>query len=213
MTSQAVWVSDALSDPTYKKMLDNDLPQDDPEIFRASTSYNYVGRKVEERKIPKAFFPKNAHDSVGRLYDFFNVSGHYVVSAAFANVLKEFDLGETSLHPAEFMEFDRKTRVGGSYFCVNFAERKESFEPLESKSVHDANIFSHAKPAVSWFTLAGFVDGDVAVNATALSGVDLWHERKLQGCLFLSDRLASALVSKKVVGQLNLTKCRLMRPI
>ncbi len=60
-------------------------------------------------------------------------AGAVVVSAACADILRQFDLGHSSLYPIKLFQHDRGTPVEGEYFCLNIGERKDAFLPELSR--------------------------------------------------------------------------------
>ena len=61
-------------------------------------------------------------------------AGAYIISEAVAEVLRNFDLGQTRLYPTRFFEFDQKTPLPGQYYCLAIGETKRGIVIEKSKT-------------------------------------------------------------------------------
>ena len=132
-----------------------------------------------------------------------------MVSAEFAAVLRDFDLGQNALYPVRVLKYNRKTPVEGEYFCINFGERKASFLPEISKAKISKSYWEEEEKR--WTLLIVPEDDDIALDASALEGPDLWIENpRFWRAFFLSDRLVQALRAAKMTRRLGLFRCRVI---
>ncbi|MDN3720816.1 hypothetical protein QW131_20240 [Roseibium salinum] len=118
-------------------------------------------------------------------------AGVVVVSAKCADILRQFDLGKSSLYPIRLFQYDRKTSVEGEYFSLNVGERKDAFLPSETLNL---DVFDSGKMRMA----PNLHDDDIALGPTALEGPDLWVNPPLINMFFLSDRLTQALRAAKM---------------
>jgi hypothetical protein len=165
-----------------------------------------LGEPLPADHYPKEFYGKYVNKRMGPQPDIFSAGGSWVASVAFAEVLRQFNLGRTALYPTRLLQHDRKTPVEGSdYYCLGFGERKEVFLPTESpgatKPHEDQDI---------WKLSLDPKDDDLAVTPRALDGVDLWMDPRVRHAFFLSDRLVMALKSAKLARRLGLRRCRVI---
>lgn len=166
---------------------------------------NEAGERMSAEHFPKQIFAEYPDKKEGRQPDLFLAAGAVVVSAACANVLRQFDLGQSSLYPIKLFQHDRRTPVEGEYFCLNIGERKDAFLPDHSPLVRVLGDKSmKMRPYLE--------DGDVAVSPAALEGPDLWVSPPLIRIFFLSDRLTQALRTAKMAKVFGFRACRVVKP-
>ena len=127
-----------------------------------------------------------------------------------ADVLRQFDLGQTALYPVDIFQYDRTTRVDGDYFHLAFGEVKNVFEPDQTPDVEVASARLNPKPNGYWMLKFALSDGDTAVNKSALEGADLWIDPSLLKTFFMSDVLVQALKAAKLTRRFGLRKCRVV---
>ncbi|PWR25316.1 imm11 family protein [Zavarzinia aquatilis] len=166
---------------------------------------NQRGEALPAERFPAELYGKYSLKKINKLPDFCDALGYWVVSAAMADVLRQFDLGHTSLYPTRVYQHDRKTPVEGEYYCLNFGERKASFladaSPRANKVYPNQDI---------WALSLAPKNDDIALSANALEGVDLWTEEpRFTRAFFLSDRLVTALRDAKLTRYLGLFRCRI----
>ncbi|WP_192179617.1 hypothetical protein [Mesorhizobium amorphae] len=130
-------------------------------------------------------------------------AGAVVVSAACADVLRQFDLGHSSLYPIKLFQHDRTTPVEGEYFCLNIGERKDVFLREYSPLVR---VFGTGRMKMP----PNLHDDDVAVSSAGLEGPDLWVSPPLIRIFFLSDRLTQALRAAKMGRVFGFRACRIV---
>ncbi len=203
MKTETVWISRAMSDPTLMKSLTNDEIEENLADAADTVRRSNRGEPLPAERFPTALRPMYKDQRLKKLPDIFNAGGILAMSSACAEVLRQHDLGQTSLYPFKVFQSDQKTQVEGDYFHLNIGETKNAFEPDESPR---ARPF----PTNMWVLPGGVSDGDIAVNSAALSGADLWIDPKMRNAFFLSDRLVQALKDAKLTRRFGLSKCRLV---
>ena len=136
------------------------------------------------------------------------ISGHalgtWLVSAALADVLRRFGLGQTSLYPTKAFQIDRKTPVAGEYLCINFGETKATFLPEQSRAKSRGKIRTYGNSSLHRKT------DDIALSDAALEGPGLWIEQHFIDAFFLSHRVVRALRDAKLAGRFGLRRCRVI---
>ncbi|RBW45407.1 hypothetical protein DS901_04075 [Loktanella sp. D2R18] len=210
MKKETVWVSRAMSDSTLVKAITCDELKTDPDPIIETMENSRKGKPMPADRFPKRLHGEYRDVHIKKLPDIFLAGGFWVVSAACADVLCQFDLGQTALYPVEIFQYDKKTRVEGDYFHLAFGEVKNVFEPDETPDVRVASALRNPKPNGYWrlnFTLS---DGDTAVNKSALEGVGLWIDPSLLDIFFMSDALVQALKAAKLTRRFGLRKCRVV---
>lgn len=202
---QAVWLSAVMTDPSLNKYAVPDVFEDDAEIALDTITRNLRGEKLAPEKFPTEAYAKYPDKKIKSLPDICSLWGFWTFSSACAEVFSNFDLGATKLHPIKIFEHDRSTPISGEYFTINFAETKSSFLPEESRvrksdpDNPDSNI---------WLPCYDMEKEDIAVDASALSGSDLWIDARFLNGFFMSDRLVRALKVAKLTRRFNLHRCR-----
>jgi hypothetical protein len=204
---KTVWVSEAMRDSTLIKGF-----QSEPPLREQKSALEAIGRATHGDPLPpdpdhypKELFYKYPSEHLPRQPDIFNAGGIWTVSAAFADVLRQFNLGSTALYPVRLLQHDRKTPIDGDYFCLAFGESKDTFLPEDSPKAKTM-YFNKDR----WKLSLDPHDDDLALNASATNGVDLWLEPKVFQAIFLSDPLVQALKSAKLAQGLGLLRCRVI---
>ncbi|MDX8500901.1 hypothetical protein RFM99_21125 [Mesorhizobium sp. VK4C] len=199
-----VWASRAFMDSTRIKAFTADPLPTGMDLGQMA-EMNEAGERMSAEHFPKQIFAEYPDKKEGRQPDLFLAAGAVVVSAACANVLRQFDLGQSSLYPIKLFQHDRRTPVEGEYFCLNIGERKDAFLPDHSPLVRVLGDKSmKMRPYLE--------DGDVAVSPAALEGPDLWVSPPLIRIFFLSDRLTQALRTAKMAKVFGFRACRVVKP-
>lgn len=163
---------------------------------------NEAGERMSAEHFPKEIFAKYPDKKEKKQADLVLAAGAVVVSAACADVLRQFDLGHSSLYPIKLFQHDRKTPVEGEYFCLNIGERKDTFLREHSPLVRELGDHSlKMRPSLQ--------DDDVAVSPAALEA-DLWVSPPLIRLFFLSDRLTQALRVAKMGRVFGFRTCRVV---
>ena len=164
---------------------------------------NEAGERMSAEHFPKQIFANYPDKKEKKQADLVLAAGAVVVSAACADVLRQFDLGHSSLYPIKLFQHDRKTPVEGEYFCLNIGERKDTFLREYSPLVR---VFGNGHMKMPPY----LQDGNVAVSPAALEGPDLWVSPPLIRIFFLSDRLTQALRAAKMGRVFGFRACRIV---
>ena len=173
-------------------------------------SRNGRGEPLPMHRFPASVRGEFPDERFKKLPDICMAAGFWLLSSACAEVLRRFELGQTSLYPVKVFQFDGKTPVEGQYHHLNFGETKKAFEPEQTPNVSVASPLPNPEPTGYWTLPAGIIDGDVAVNEGALEGPDLWIDRSLPRMFFLSDALVQELKKAKLTRRFGLRKCRVV---
>jgi len=196
-----VWASRAFMDSTRIKGFTAD-PLLTGMSLGQMAELNQAGERMSAEHFPKEIFAEYPDKKEKKQADLVLAAGAVVVSAACADILRQFDLGHSSLYPIKLFQYDRKTPVEGEYFCLNIGERKDAFLREYSQKVIEYGIGGFRM----WPDLQ---DDDVAVSATARNGADLWVSPPLKRIFFLSDRLTQALRAAKMGRVFGFRACRI----
>jgi hypothetical protein len=141
--------------------------------------------------------------------DLFFVGPFFAVQGKLAEVLARFDLGEGGLIPFTMFKADLKTPYPGEFFLLNFGCRKNSILPEQSRNVVKFAVDS--KTGLQYWKVNSWSEeGDVALSSAALDGSDLWFEEFVDNKIFMSDRLAQALVEIGMGDVFKLQECRIV---
>ncbi|MCB1510936.1 MAG: hypothetical protein KDJ36_08525 [Hyphomicrobiaceae bacterium] len=202
-----VWVSRAMMDTTLIKGFDSDIYEADEEKALLGLRMTRRAEIVTPDQVPKIMWLKPTQ-KLKNAPDLFLGGGYWIASAALADVLRQFDLGETKLYPVSLFRSDRKTPFDGEHFCVAFGEIKDTALPELSPRL--GKVPYRTDPL--WTLSLAPEDGDVALSPGATQGVDLWMEPKIRDAFFLSRNLVTALRAAKLTKRLGLTRCRVIRP-
>jgi len=199
-----VWVSGAMMDSSLIKGFKTDIEEVNLHLTADAQTRQDRAEPLPAERYPQVM-TRNRDQKIGRLPDFCNAGAFWTLSGAFADVLRQFNLGQTRLYPVQVFQFDRKTPVEGEYFTLAFGETKDTLLPEVSRLRRP----SYSSPdALEWkLIIGGYKDGDVVLAPAALDGVDLWMESKLRSAFLLSDALVTALKAAKLTRRLSLRRC------
>ncbi|UWP94801.1 hypothetical protein K3X48_11350 [Aliiroseovarius crassostreae] len=206
MSDGEVWISQAMHLTTTVKPLTSDIREERNQDFLQAGELKSKGLPIPEDLLATKLFA-NTPRPINSLPHFFRAGGYHIVSRTLADILRDFDLGETRLHPIEIYQFDRKTPVDGKFELLSIGERKHSFLPEFSEGARQ----TYGDDYDIW-KLPGTVKEDMfSVSSAALSGPDLWMETpRLPRYFFLSGRLVEALKKAKINKSLLLHRCRVL---
>ncbi|KCV81347.1 hypothetical protein ATO10_13124 [Actibacterium atlanticum] len=202
-TKPTVWVSRIMMDSTLIKPFAADIVETDKDNAIEALRLNQLGFPLPSDRFPKEQYFTQRSKKAAKQPDIFSAGGFWCVSAAVADVMRQFDLGEGGLYPTKLFQFDRETPVEGTYFCLNFGVRQQHFIPDQSPG---ATVPFKAPPN-SWKPQFVVNDYDIAVRAEALDGPDMWIDPYLWNAVFMSDPLVQALKAAKLTRRFNLRKC------
>ena len=218
---KTVWMSDAMHDSTLIKAFTNVEIEAELEAagqVGSDPADRVVGDAMRRNKsgepLPANRFPQSLHVSrkgkrYSKLPEMFSAGGFWVVSAACAEIMGQFNLGKSSLYPVAFFQHDQKTPIDGEYFYLNFGETLKAFDPDQTPNVRVYGLIK-SPPTGFWEIPVNVVDGDVAINKSALNGPDLWLDPSVPKKFFLSDDLVQALKKAKLTRRFKLKKCRIV---
>ena len=119
-TTDTVWISRAMEDSSLMKPFRSDLFERDQDKAMEAMQQNTKGESLPAERFPREQYFKYPDKKAKRQPDIFNPSSLCTVSAACADVLRQFDLGEGGLYPTKLFQHDHTTPVEGDYFCLNF---------------------------------------------------------------------------------------------
>jgi len=209
---EKIWVSPAGNSAIVSKLTTN--PDEDQDDYRSELERNEqimkkhdLGITLSDEERPRRAHPYYRDENrIRKLADFFKINRYFVVSSAFAKVLREFDLGEGGLFPIDLYKGNRIARFPGEWYFLNFGCLKQVFIPEQSAGGFTQNPYRSDE----FFHLNTLVkNGDITVSASALEGPDLWHDPRLHDALFLSGRLEAALTGAKLTRTLRRARCRI----
>lgn len=143
-----------------------------------------------------------------KIKDIFTAGPFYAVKGKLADVLSRFDLGEGGLVPFTIYKADLETPYPGEYFLLNFGCRKNSMVKEKSRNIVIRGVQKSTGIELlrvnSWSE-----EGDIALADVALDGPDLWFEERVDNKIFMTDRLAQALIEIGVGDVFKLQECRI----
>ena len=213
---ETVWVCPVFKDtrtmkdvmPFYNGVFWDDISEEE-RLKISDFAGAYKRGHCDVGKLPNAFAGSYKDTRLKPLPHFFNASGYIVVSDAFAEVLRGFEWQE-GLYPVEVFQGNRKTKPNPdqAFFLLGLNSRKDSFLP--EKLEKGARVRPYNTTPVIWRMVGDVNDGDCPLSEGALSGFDLWMEERLEGGIFLSDRLVKALKAAKLTRGMPLKRCRIV---
>ncbi len=213
-----IWVSGAMTNPSLDRRmtvfrrydpLSTDIRMDDPPlngILSESQGRYTSGQRLEEAAKPRMAYGRPSHSRIKALPDFFKITGFIVISEAFAEVLRRFEIGEAALSPISLYQSDYVEEIPGIWWLLNFNCRKAAFSPEHSTGGFEAS----ARGPGRYFAYYLMHDDQVAVTQAALEGCDLWMDPDLMEVFFLSDPLLEALKAAKLTRTLPRLRCRIV---
>ena len=206
MSEPQVWISKALRDTTLIWPFVSDIAEARYEDYRDAYSRARIGHVLPQNMVARALYAKE-HRKNSQLPDFFEGSSYTIISKRFADLLRDFDLGDCKLYDVDVFEHDRKTRCPDDYELLSIGGTKGAFLPEESTGLRRA----YRDERDIWH-LVKIEDGSVAVTDAATRGADIWTEGERLPChFFISDRLKTALDDAKLKARLSLSRCRVIR--
>lgn len=166
------------------------------------------GKAFEADELPSEMWiaARSARDDARKLPHFVNAGGFLVVSGAVADVLSNFNLGQTRLHPVRLLHSNRIDAFPGKYFLLNISEVRRYFS--SQHSVRFTPLGNHGSYVAS--VDASIEDGDISVNSAALNGPDLWIDDTIRTHFFCSDPLVQALRAAKLTSRLPIFRCQVL---
>lgn len=185
-----------------------DTPLPPPEVFDAIAKVT-DGIPLMRSELPEAASVWNER-AFAKKGDLFAIGGFYAVRGKMAEIFTKFDFGEGGLVPVPLFGPDLETSWPEPCWWINFGASKGCFVAAESK-----NLYRHGPPDKpvedqTWSFNGPNDDGSIAVTPAALTGASLWTERQLRRQIFMSGRLAKALMAAKVRPKLRLGRAAIV---
>jgi hypothetical protein len=206
--SEAIWVSDAMTDPRIEFPITNDVVSKNiDEAIEASRILKSGGVVADELCPKRLWFKPDRNER--KIPDLFYAGTHHIVSARAADVLRQFDLGKGALYPVREGVFrkDNKTRIEGEYFTWIFGNVKTGFLEQYSPLAEAAG----GSPKRDWCTMPSIMKDDaIAISREAQAGPDIWLDRALFKSIFFNGRLADALIAAGLKKAFRLYRCRVI---
>jgi len=161
-----VWVSGAMMDSSLIKSAKMDVDDSNLDLVVEAQRCQGQGNPLPADRYPQVIFGMFPFKKNKKLPDFCNAGGFWTVSRAFADVLRQFNLGRTRFYPVQAFQFDRKTPIEGEYFTLAFGETKDTLLPELSRleRPYPGQDLWHLQ-------LGAYKDGDVVLAPSAFDGV------------------------------------------
>jgi hypothetical protein len=205
--ASSVWISDVLTDPDLVLMMETDIVAEDaPRAIEALNLLN-AGRPVPPDMCPTKIWPGETARVTDRLPDLFLANAYPIVSERGAAVLRQFDLGDGSLHAVEAVfQKDRQTPVPGTFSCWIFGNTKAAFAGEQSSGTRP-----FAGPnSGRWKMPFVHKDDQLAVSRAGVAGPDVWVDPTLFKSVFVSERLGEALREAGLARAFRLFRCQVI---
>lgn len=205
MTKESVWVSRAMQDSRLFKNGTSNSWENERDKARDT-----IERAKNGEPLPSDAFPTECYNDIeGRhvtnLPPLFEFAALWMVTGEMAEVLRQFELGKTSLYPVELYQRNRRTRVPGEYFILNIGETKCTLDVERSQE----GIKKEA-PSLPWQLKSTIADDEVVLSNDAPEGPDLWFEDVMWQAIFFNGAVFKALRAAKLTRRLPLRRCRIL---
>lgn len=171
------------------------------------------GENLQRSDFPEASYIFSEKHFESNVKDFFWVSGFIAVKGKLARILQNFNFGEGGgLIPYPIYQKDKITPHEGEFFLLNFGRgcQKDTFLIEHSNKAEFNPLFTMERHGRETWTTYSKNGDDFALSEGALNGPDLWFEKKINGCFFVSDRLAKVLNEARLNVDFRLSKCRIV---
>lgn len=123
------------------------------------------------------------------LTDYAFISGRFpMVSPKLAEVLRSLDMGVSSFYQTQFFSEDGTAPLEHAHLFWNFANRKDALAVDACHGISRLPAPKGRKIAETYASRDPVEDGDLAVNADALTGPDFWVDSKYADAVFFSAR-------------------------
>lgn len=179
----------------------------DNEAYLTVLRNHMMGRTLRPEEFPTRLWvrTKYAEEDEKRLPQVLLLGNLLAVSDKVAGIMRDFDLGDAFFVPVTLLKSDRTTEFDGAYSIFHTTEMKDGFEPEQSTG-YTPNRYPE-KPHLGLVSYLSQSDGDNKVNASVLSGSDVWKDPRLSWELFVSGALGDALRKAKVLGKSKMLRC------
>lgn len=171
-------------------------------------------RQSEEDGLEREDFPEACYVFDQKRFrnckDLFFLGGFAAVKGRLADVLASANLGTGRLVQIPVFEANKKTKIPGPFFAVNFGVLGSTFCPGKSTKIRPIlTLERHGKER--WRTYAN-ADYEIAVfKQLAEDKIDFWIDPKLRSAIFLSGDLVNTIKEAQIsVNYLELLRCRIV---
>lgn len=158
--------------------------------FRHLASFASRGKPFDATKLPSIHKLTDTNAGFGKLPDFFHFNFFYISDRAL-EILREFDLGNTVIHPVTFTAQDG-VQLEQGYSIISAQTSKRCLRPDDCMGVRKNEFGLYETPVLP-------KDDSICFGREALTGAALFHVETIGG-LFLTadlvDRLKSAGLDK-----------------
>ena len=203
--AKLVWVTNMLMQTDNLFGFSAESTQGDPKEYLRNIYKYQVGDEVPPGFLPDIMWSNDAEDDRRKnLPDFFRANDFLIISRKFADVLRQFDYGDSEIIPVRLVHSDQESPYPGDHQLLYLREAKEAFEPDYSSRFRRPRMEGQAHLG----SMSGIpADGDISVNPSATDGADLWQDPRLLKSIFFSDRLMRALLEQNLLGGVKYFRC------
>ena len=182
-----------------------EIPLSPDEVHEAMKRYSQ-GFVLQRAELPEAAAVWN-ENGFKKVADIFTCGGGaFVVRGKLADTLSHFDLGQGGLIPFPIYQADLETPYPGEFFLLNFGCQKNTVLPEQSQNVVKFAV-DHKTGLQYWKVNSWSEDADVVLSPVALEGPDLWFEEFVFNKIFMSNRLAQAIIDIGMSDVFRLLEC------
>lgn len=139
--------------------------------------------------------------------------GGIVMRENCANVFKKFKLGENTLTPLKIYELENGNLWRNEiFYFFNLCEQRHYLANLQSSDNLRFRPYPMSKFKEGSYANFGSVDnGDIELSYLALdSDIDIWHDPRLIGSIFISEPLYETLVQADIHRPWNTSICKII---
>jgi hypothetical protein len=201
-----VWFLGAITHPfTHRGYLPVGMNSPDADaIFATYRKLDWraeQGQLIDPAEFPTAF-ERSSPKTNGKLNLPLWYSTYRLVRADMVAVIRRFDLGNTVLVPVTISLPDDDA-LNGDYMILSVANIRVTINDALSERLRAG----HKRRAHLWSDKP--VHPGVVARADALAGPDIWQDPGVASTIFVSDRLAKALLAEEFGKELKLRKIRI----
>lgn len=194
-TDEEVWVTDIFWSTTVAFGFGCEARDQDMNRFIRLIRASKAGERLEAEDLPAEMWEIPKKKKPKKFPHMFRMNGFDTVSGEMAEVLRRHNIGDSKMFPVTLLKKDRKTPHEGEFFFLNIREKKEAFDPVASRKFTESPNREFWKGSLP----LGLSDNDIAVDATALVGPDLWLDPSLFRSYFIKGALARELIERKMI--------------
>ncbi len=192
--SDYIWLSRSLGHvENFRDLTSDQLERDRDEAIECGRR-NMAGESLGPECFPTEIWPVAgaAKSEASASADFFKGASHWIVSGRFADLLRQFEMGDAHLYPVKFLQADRQTPVKGQWFCLNFGNVKKALVPGDLEGLD--------KPSrrTEKYLILGAKDMELRFSQQANDGAAIWIDPTLMLVVCLSGALGDAMREKGI---------------